>query len=385
MKKVIVLNRVEATIPSTCCNLFKKVDGFNHRKSEKIFIENSISEKFNSLNEFKFIDGKVFQHGLYIENQFAHNGNHGVYRFGNTKEKVNYQLYFGPLIKIEQKDLGCKMKGLSCKMKGLSCKMKGLSCKSVGCSSKGGDNEQKVNFLNNEINEKEVSVLNKHFNLRSVFDRKKQDYIFLEKDSLQTNLSEYVKDNYDAIKVQFETDMKTVLGKGMGFNKMIDIPSYTNMFSQGLLFSSDCKDNQIALAEDSSTIDKLTLYLSRFDLWYFPKVKGLLRKILELLFRIPVIGSILKYFFGKKENKIIGTDVIEENNLKLIESIYENDFNQQEILEINTAQEIDKMNELFLSKIPVTIAVKIKSSFWSRLFEGQKYNFHTFMADGIKA
>lgn len=371
MKKVIVLNRVEATIPSTCCNLFKKVDEFNHRKSEKIFIENSISEKFNSLNEFKFIDGKVFQHGLYIENQFAHNGNHGVYRFGNTKEKVNYQLYFGPLIKIEQKDLGCKMKG--------------LSCKSVGCSSKGGDNEQKVNFLNNEINEKEVSVLNKHFNLRSVFDRKKQDYVFLEKDSLHINLSEYVKDNYDAIKVQFESDMKTVLGKGMGFNKMIDIPSYTNMFSQGLLFSSDCKDKQITLAEDSSTIDKLTLYLSRFDLWYFPKVKGLLRKILELLFLIPVIGSILKYFFGTKDEEITGTDVIEENNLKLIESIYENDFNQQEISEINTAQEIDKMNELFLSKIPVTIAIKIKTSFWSRLFNGQKYNFHTFMANGIKA
>jgi hypothetical protein len=378
MKKVIVLNRVEATIPSTCCNLFKKVDEFNHRKSEKIFIENSISKKFSSLNEFKFMDGKVFQHGLFIENKFAHNGNHGVYRFEVSKEKVDYQLYFGPLIKIEQKDLGCKMKGLSCKMKG-------LSCKSVGCSSKGGDNEQKVNFLNNEINEKEVSVLNKHFNLRSVFDRKKQDYVFLEKDSLIENLSEYVKDNYDAIKVQFESDMKTVLGKGMGFNTLIDIPSYTNMFSQGLLFSSDCKDKQIALAGESSSIDKLSLYLSRFDLWYFPKVKGLLRKILELLFLIPVIGSILKYFFGTKNKEITGTDVIEENNLKLIESIYENDFNQQEISEINTAQEIDKMNELFLSKIPVTIAVKRKTGFWDRLFNGQKYTFHTFLVNGIKA
>lgn len=247
-----------------------------------------------------------------------------------------------------------------------------------------GDNEQKVNFLNNEINEEDVSVLNKHFNLRSVFERKKQDYVFVKQDSLHIILSEYVKDNYDVINAQFESDMKTVLAKGMGFNKLIDIPSYTDMFSQGLLFSSDCQSKQIRLAENSSTIDKLTVYLSRFDLWYFPKVKGLLRQILELLFHIPVIGSILQYFFATKEKEITGTDIIEENNIKIIESIYEKDFNQQEESENKHVEEIGKLNELFLSQIPVTIAVKINTSFWSRLWSGQKYHFHTFMANGIK-
>ncbi len=388
MKKAIVLNRVEATIPTTCCNLFKKVDEFNHRTSEKIFLENTISDKFNSLQGFKFVDEKVFNHGLHVENDFYGNGKHGVYRFGDSTAKVDYQLYFGPLIKIEKKDLGCgKLGGTSIGCKGIGCKglsCKGLSCKSIGCSSKGGDNEQKVNFLNNEINEEDVSVLNKHFNLRSVFERKKQDYVFVEQESLHIILSEYVKDNYDVINAQFESDMKTVLAKGMGFNKLIDIPSYTDMFSQGLLFSSDCQAKQIRLAENSSTIDKLTIYLSRFDLWYFPKVKGLLRQILELLFHIPVIGSILQYFFATKEKEITGTDIIEENNIKIIESIYEKDFNQQEESENKHVEEIGKLNELFLSQIPVTIAVKIKTSFWSRLWSGQKYHFHTFMANGIK-
>ena len=57
MNKAIVLNNVESHGPSTCCNLFKKVDGFEKKVSEKLAIERKLTERFNSL------DGATFKGG----------------------------------------------------------------------------------------------------------------------------------------------------------------------------------------------------------------------------------------------------------------------------------------------------------------------------------
>lgn len=386
MKKVFTLNRVEATIPTTCCNLLKKTDEFNHRNSEKIFLEKKITAEFNNLGSqgFQYEDGKVFSHNLFVENKYKSKGQHGVYRFSNSDRNHNYEFYFGPLLKVDEKSLGCGSFGkLGCSSKGLGCKTSGLACKSIGCKDKGGDNIQHLNFLNDSKNENDVSILNKHFGLRKLFDRKKNDYLYQSKESVYVNLSEYIKDNYDAINQQFEKDVNSIFNNGLTFDCLVDIPSYTDMFSQGILFSSHGK-GRVGLADDSISVDGYSLYLSRFDLWYFPKVKGLLTKILEALFLIPILGWILKLFFGKEAKKITGTDIISDENLDKLNSVYEIDFNEQEDMEKQYSKELADLQEKFISKIPVTIAVRKSTSWFFRLFNGDQYNFFTYYANGVE-
>ena len=382
MKKVIVLNRVEATIPTTCCNLFKKVDEFDHRSSEKLYLENEISNKFNEKSEgFKFEDAKVFNHDLYVENSFIKKGNHGVYRFENSDKKSNYKFYFGPFIKVDEKQLGCG--NLGCKTGGLGCKTGSIGCKGLGCKDKGGDNKQHLNFMDNIQNESEVQILNEHFSLRKEYDEKVHDYLYDQKDSIIVSLSEYVKDNYNIINEQFEKDLNDIYSQGLFFDSLIDIPSYTEMFSQGMIFSSNGKD-KITLANSALEAKGFSLYLKRLDLWYFPKVKGLMTQILEILYLIPIIGWILKFLFGSDEKKIYGTDIINEKNLQRLEEVYQENFNYQEEKESQFKQDLDYLKSVFVSKVPVTIAVKIKMSWWSKLWNGQLYTFYSYYANGVK-
>ena len=107
MNKALVINNVESIGPSTCCNLLKKVDGFEKKVSEKLAIERKLTEKFNSFNGATFKGEKVNTHDLYVENLYSEEDTHGVFRFKQENKSNNYQLYFGPLIKVERKNLGC--------------------------------------------------------------------------------------------------------------------------------------------------------------------------------------------------------------------------------------------------------------------------------------
>lgn len=383
MKKVFTLNRVEGTIPTTCCNVLKKIDQYEHRNSEKLFLEKKITSEFNRLgsNGYQYEDSKVFGHNLFVENSYKGMGQHGVYRFKNSENNNTYQFYFGPLIKVDVKSLGCGSVG--CNLKNPGCKMKGLSCKSVGCSDKGGNNVQHLNFLNDSKNIEEVSILNKHFGLRKLFNRDQDDYLYLNKKSVYIALSEYVKDNFELINQQFEKDVATFHNQGLKFESIVDTPSYTDMFSQGILFSSHGKE-KIALADSALSVDGHSVYLSRFDLWYFPKVKGLISQILEVLYLVPVLGWILKFFFGKKEKDIVGTDIISDENLEKLTKVYEDDLNEQEQREAQYNQELSNLQEQYLSKIPVTIAVRNKTGWFNRLLNGESYTFYSYLANGVK-
>ena len=134
------------------------------------------------------------------------------------------------------------------------------------------------------------------------------------------------------------------------------MPSETDMFTQGLLFSNSGQ-SKIKLADSTSEI-KVNLFLSRFDLWYFPKVKGLITKVLEVLYLIPVIGWILKFLFGKKDKEIKGSDIITNKNLEELTTIYDKDFNDQHQMESEGNAELELYKNNYLSKVPVTIAFK---------------------------
>ncbi len=387
MKKVFTLNRVEATVPSTFCNLLKKVDEFSHRNSEKRFLEKKITDEFNKLGSqgFQYEDQKVFSHNLFVENKFKDKGQHGVYRFRDSDRNHNYEFYFGPLIKVDEKSLGCGSFGKpGCgSFRKQGCSPKGAGCKSVGCKDKGGDTVQYLNFLDDSKNENEVSILNKHFGLRKLFNRKTHDYLYHSKQSVFVALSEYVKDNYELINQQFEKDVKYIYTKGLTFDSVVDVPSYTDMLSQGILFSSHGKD-KVGLADSSLCVDGYSVYLSRFDLWYFPRVKGLISIILKILFQIPILGWILKLLFGKNEKAISGTDIISEENLVKLNSVYERDFNEQENIEKQYSKELNDLQEELIGKIPVTLAVRKSTGRFYRIFSGQKYNFFTYYANGIR-
>ena len=375
MKKSLVLNRVEKT--PIGCNLFNKVDRYKRSHSQKLFIEKDVSDKFNQISSqgYSYEDSKVLSHNYYNENIYKHKGKHGVYRFTKSDSTNKYKFYFGPLILAENKNLGCNIKGLGCKGGGLGCKGGGL-----GCKSKGGDNKQHLNFLNDEINSSEVSVLNKHFGLRKLFNREANDYAYENKGSFFIN--EFVKDNYEQINEQFEKDIESFYSEGLSFDSLIDMPSETDMFTQGLLFSNSGQ-SKIKLADSTSEI-KVNLFLSRFDLWYFPKVKGLITKVLEVLYLIPVIGWILKFIFGKKDKEIKGSDIITNKNLEELTTIYDKDFNDQHQMESEGNAELELYKNNYLSKVPVTIAFKMKTSWWDRLWYGQYYNYYTYFANGMK-
>ena len=378
MKKAIVLNALRPQIDVSCCNVFKKVNWFKCMLSSKEYHENTITEKFNHVGSkgFVFQDEKVLSHNLFVENNYVSSSVHGVYRFTNDGS-AKYQVYFGPIIEVTPEDFGC-LTGLGCKglgcnpkmgCKGLGCKglgCKGLSCRSLGCSSEGGD-VQYVNFLNNEKNQKAVQVLNEHFGLRKEFNSERDDYAYST--ITENSLSELVKDHYERILAQYTYDVEKFYQQGMGFIKTLDTPSFNDIFTQAMLFGST--SNQKALMADLSSF-QASVRLSRFDVWYFPVVKGLIRRIIEC---IPILNMI----FGKKET-ILPTSRLTDSNIAIVENVYEDDFNAMEDKEI-VAQMV---KEAIVGKIPVTLAVKRKLGFWGRIFRPVEYDFHTYMIDAIQ-
>lgn len=376
MKKVLVLNTLDPTIDKSCCNVFKKVNWLKCMFSSKQYHENTVTEQFNKIgsNGFVFQDEKVLPHNLYVENEYDSKSVHGVYRFTNAGS-ARYQVYFGPIIEVTQEDLGC-LTGLGCNPKmgckgmKLGCKgsklgCKNLSCSSLGCSSKGG-NVQYVNFMNNEKNQEPVKALNKHFNLRESFEPEKDDYTYST--ITENSLNELVKDHYERILTQYTQDVESFYQQGLGYIKTLDTPSFDDLFTQAMLFGST--SNQKALMADLSTF-QANIRLSRFDVWYFPMIKGLLRRIGE---NIPII----KWFFSKEE--IIATSRLNESNRAFVESVYEEEFNATEDKEIITQM----VKEAIVGKIPVTLAVKRKLGFWKSIFHPVEYDFHTYMIDAIQ-
>lgn len=365
MKKIIVLNRQE-DIAQSCCNFFKRVEAFNKKSSEKEFIEKNISEKLNVLGEqsYKIETDKVFGHNLYVENVQDLDGLHGVYSFTKTDKKTQYQVYLGPLIKLDPKKLGCNVKLPGCK-----------NVKGLGCSSKGGDNSQKLNFLNNEKNESDVQALNKHFKLRNIFNRETDDYILESLESI--SLNNLIKENKEIIQEKFSGDIDRIVDSHLGFEKMIDIPSFEEMYSQGLLFSSN-SDTKINQLHGENKGNKT--YLSRFDLWYFPKVKGLLAIIRDLLASIPVIG----FLFKKKKEIITGSNILTKKNIEKLELIYTDDYNSQESRTEEEREILKKFKEDFITKVPVTFALKLKMSWLKKLLYGQEYSYKTVYTNGMK-
>jgi hypothetical protein len=367
MNKALVINNVESIGPSTCCNLLKKVDGFEKKVSEKLAIERKLTEKFNSFNGATFKGEKVNTHDLYVENLYSEEDTHGVFRFKQENKSNNYQLYFGPLIKVERKNLGCNTSLNGCKPSLSGCKPSFSGCKSVGCKSKGGDQEQKLNFLNDEKNQADVKSLNKFFGLRTIF-KKEMDYKW--DSGVVISLGEYVKNNIDQINDQFQKDMSTITSKGFGIHSVIDMPSEERLFTQALLFSND---SNLKSANVSNIESNTKTYLSRFDLWYFSRAKGLI----EYLFIIPVIGWILKFLFGKKDAKIEGTSEISNENISHLEKLYSEEFDEQD----SSLTEIENqtIENKIIAKTPVTIAVPMKMKWWELLFNHQQYTYHTFI------
>lgn len=352
MKKVIVINALSSSYPGSCCNLFKRTNWFKSKLSSKLRIEKELTEEFNKVGAqgFEFEDEKVLPHNLYVENRYLSDSVHGVFRF--TRGQVSkYQIYFGPIIEITTDDnKGCS--SLGCKGKG---------CKNTLCCKSKGGNIQYINFLNNEKNQKEVQVLNKHYDLRQSFD-KSSDYTYV---SVQTeSLNEFIKEHYDEIVAKYKQDVATFYQQGMGFIKTIDTPSHTDLLTQAMLFGSQSK-RKADMADYSEFSANLTL--SRFDVWYFPMIKSIQRRIME-------------YFHLAKSKDIFGSATISDSNLEIVEKTYEEDFNAQESSELTNRM----IAENIIGKIPVTIAIKRKIGFWGRLFRPVEYDFNTYLIDAIE-
>jgi hypothetical protein len=64
--------------------------------------------------------------------------------------------------------------------------------------------------------------------------------------------------------------------------------------------------------------------------------------------------------------------------------VYQENFNNQEEKESQFKQDLDYLKSVFVSKVPVTIAVKMKMSWWSKLWNGQLYTFYSYYANGVK-
>lgn len=367
MKKVFVSNGLSWTSDVSCCNLYKRVNWFKCLLSSKQANERKLSDKFNEISSqgFVFMDEKVLPHKLYDENFYVGHTYHGVFRF-TEGHPAKYQVYFGPVIEILPEKVGCK---LGCKPGKLGCKSGGgFSCKNgIGCRSKGGAT-QYVNFLNDEKNQPVVQKLNSHFSLRKLF-KKEDDYVYSTVS--QESVNEIVKERYDEIREKYNQDVQRFYNEGLGYIKTMDTPEdltslLTNeIFDQAMLFGSTTRRK--ALMADLSDFST-NVTLSRFDVWYFPVVKGLIRRILEI---IP--------WFRKKAD-YVATPFINDQNLEYVESVYEADFNEQEGSEI-----INKVvSESIIGKIPVTFAIKRKIGFWGRLFRDVEYDFQTYMIDAIE-
>ena len=379
--KTLVINNLkskgqESYCQPTWCKWWGSVDNFERKVSEKKAHERKLTEKFNAFEGATFKNGKVNTHSLFMENNFDETNTHGVFRFKQENKSNSYQVYFGPLIKITPKDLGCSIGG--CKPASLSgCKPSLSGCKTVGCKSKGGDNVQRLNFFNDEKNEEDVKNLNKYFGLRKLF-KKEMDYKWDQGEVI--SVAEYVKNNVEQINEQFQKDLSEITSKGFGIHSLIDTPSKETLYTQAVLFSNDSNTKK---ARVSTIESKLKTYLSRFELWYFARAKGLIEIVLDFLELIPIIGWILKMIFGRKKENIKGTSKITKENREKLAAIYSAEFDEQDAV----LSDIENKNieRKIVAKIPVTIAVESDHDDWFNRWFGfltdKTYTFHTFIVN----
>lgn len=371
--KTLVINNLksqgqESYCSPSWCKWWGSVDNFQKKVSEKKALERKMTEKFNAFSGATFKQGKVNTHKLFMENHYVRENTHGVYRFKQENKSSIYNLYFGPIIKLKKEDLGCSIGG--CKPPSLT----GCKPKFVGCKSKGGDNIQRLNFLNDEKNDEDVKSLNQYFGLRKVF-KKEMDYKWDQGKAI--SVSEYVKNNIDQINDQLQKDLSEFTANGLGIHSLIDTPSYDNLYAKAVLFSNDSNVKQ---AKVSMIESNLKSYLSRFELWYFARAKGLI----DYLFEIPLIGRILRMFFGKKKENLVGTSRINKENRKKLEEIYSAEIDEQEAVLDDIEHKTTERK--IIAKIPVTIAIEDDSSDdWFRKWFGwamdKTYTFHTFIVN----
>lgn len=372
MERALVLNEIRGIDHVTGCRFWHPTDAFVATYEMKKLHEKQISEKLSSLADdgFEFKDDKVFAHNLYVANEEDdYTGYHGVYRYEQTGTKGRYKAYFGPLILIPEKTQGCKLvlKKLGCNFGGLGCKLK---LGYLGCRSQGG-NVQYLNFKDDSINEEIVQKLNKHFDIdKSHYNKENDDYRFYS-DNAGVVLAELVKEHYEELLAKYIEDVNEFAAQGYGFEKLIDTPSTQGLYTQAMLFS-DQSSKTVTFANKEAALKHIT-FLHRFDVWYFPVVKGLLRRIAE---HLPVIGR----FFRKKE-EILPTSILEDKNLARLEQVYTDDLNAQ-----SAERKIVEANIAALStKIPVTIAIRKKQSWWDRIWFGKDYEYFTFFVNGVEA
>lgn len=368
MKKVLVINEVLTSVPSTCCNFFKKVDQLKAKKSEKKYLETTLSNKLNEVSEngYEYEDNKVLPYKIYVDNKIYQIkidrgeyldviGHHGVFRFASSNRKEQYQLYFGPIIDAEDLSIfGCS--GIGCGSVGCDRSFGKIGCGEIGCGKIGckGDApkeyKQYLNFMNNDKNTEKVQKLNKYFGLRKIFNRNTDDYIYETEEGI-TELSELVKNNKERIIQIFNQEITSFFEKGFGFKKIIDMPSNNDLYTQAILLSN-LSTTQVSIAETmSDNAERKNLYLSRFDIWYYSKISN-------------------------------PKTLIEDKNIKQLEKIYEEDFNEQEEERIRNQH----LYENFIGKVPVTIAVRKHRHFRALIefFLGKEYSFYTYFIDAVK-
>ena len=386
MQKVFVINTISQYYEQNGChNIFQKLDEYKTKCSAKLRGEAELTEKFNEKTRqgFSFVDAKVFPHELYVDNiwQEERSSTHGVFRFDQQHPGACYQVYFGPIIRLgEQKKKGCKVFGIGCKTKGIGCKeiikqaLVECGIKGIGCNASDAS-EQYLNFLNDEKNNQTVQDFNKYFGLRQEPHSKLDDYIYdtIEDDKFVGILSELVKKHYDEIVAQFNSETEEFYKNGYGFERLIDTLSEDDLYTQAMLFSN-LTNTQVAIAPLQTALPQ-DLTLSRFDLWYFKKTKGFLRYVWD-----GIKNWILSWFGRRlKEDEVFGDSSIEDENIKYLEKIYEEDLNsQQEVM-----NDIKNYQPVF-TNIPVTLALPVKQSWWEKIFWGPEYTFKTYLLNGVK-
>lgn len=425
MKKAVVFNDMLSYLEPFGCSSWRKSDYEKFLMSKKV-LEKMMTDRFNSesTNGYEFDKEKVYLHNLFVSNEFVERGIHGVYSFENSETKPKYNVSFGPVVHVEEQVYGCKFPGLriGCKLPSfkVGCNFKNIGCnsknsKSIGCSSKGG-NKQYINFFNDQINEDEVQKLNKYFGLRASYLKEVDDNIFeyLAADSYEDKLqltndySEVVKMYKDEVLDALSKEMQEFKNAKLGVVKVIDTPSSTDEFSQAILLSDQSTDfvnseslmNPTYRPSSSSRPADHTTYVSGFEVWYFTKVKGLLAKLWDLIKKL--LKMITFGLLFKGDDEIVGTSIIEDDNLKILERVYTDELTAQEegakqaaasIEEYNkNIEKIKLLDELFadayLGKLPVTLAIHKKC--WGVLTPihdflfNKQYEFHVLSVDAFK-
>lgn len=377
MKKVLVLNELRGGPIPSCCNTLRGND-YKEMLAKKKYYEKDFNESLNKVSSkgFELNDGKVYTHDVYVGMDVELSGQHGVYAFTDTGKKVQYVSYMGPVIEVEPVRQGCKFNLPGCKSTG--CNFKGIACR-----SKGG-NIQYVNFTDNQHNIDDVKKLNKYYGLRKLYIPELHDNIYDESEKPLLKIEEDVllSAYKDKVQAALRSDITELRKKGLGLEMIVEVPD--ERFSTALIYSAESKVNvNTDLLMNVKTVEDRTVRINKFDIWYFQKVKGILRIIFEFILQIITLG------FWKPNDKIDYTSYIEDQNLKQLEEVYSKQLTEQENVDLseNIAYN-DFIKKYHLGQVPVTLAIHDTS--WGiltplvELFRGKRHNFYTCTVEMFK-